>query len=74
MLHSHCDTMLLGQREHTKGKIRPSNTNTLVAQGVPVMTGLTHHVQGNTSIQVHPWGKRQFKFIQLNNPVQNGGK
>ncbi len=33
-----------------------------------------HHVQGNTSIQVHPWEKRQFKFIQLNNPVQNGGK
>ncbi len=32
---------------------------------------MEHHVQGNTSIQVHPWEKRQFKFIQLNNPVQN---
>ena len=33
-----------------------------------------HHVQGNTAIQVHPWKKCQFRFIQMTNPVQNGGK
>ena len=26
----------------------------------------SHHVQGNTTLQVHLWKKHQFRFIQLN--------
>ncbi len=29
-----------------------------------------HHVQGNTTLQVHLWKKRQIKFTQRNNPVK----
>ena len=32
---------------------------------------VAHHVQENTTLQVHLWKKRQFRFIQLNNQVKN---
>ncbi len=59
------DPTFLHREKNHHGKLIHWPLYQLICQNL-----LSHHVQGNTTFQVHPWEKPQFRFIQLTNPVK----